>query len=42
MSLGPDMEGGRTVQARPDHIRQIFVRDPDGYNIELNDADRAI
>jgi lactoylglutathione lyase len=33
-----DMEGGHTVQMRPDHVRQIFVHDPDGYNIELNDA----
>ena len=33
-----DMEGAHTVQMRPDHVRQIFVRDPDGYNIELNDA----
>ncbi len=33
-----DMEGGHSVQMRPDHVRQIFVRDPDGYTIEINDA----
>jgi lactoylglutathione lyase len=33
-----DMDGHRAVQARPDHVHQIFVRDPDGYNIEINDA----
>lgn len=33
-----DMDGHHTIQTRPDHVRQIFVRDPDGYNIEINDA----
>ena len=33
-----DMNGRRAPQMRPDHVRQIFVRDPDGYNIEINDA----
>ena len=33
-----DMSGGHQVQKRPDEVSQIFVRDPDGYNIELNDA----
>ena len=33
-----DMDGRRAVQTRPDHVRQIFVRDPDGYDIEINDA----
>lgn len=36
-----DMEGRHTAQMRPDHVRQIFVRDPDGYNIEINDT-RAV
>ena len=33
-----DMDGHRAAQLRPDHVRQIFVRDPDGYVIEINDA----
>lgn len=33
-----DMNGGHAVQRRPDGVRQIFIRDPDGYAIELNDA----
>uniref|UniRef100_UPI0035CC12CF VOC family protein n=1 Tax=uncultured Sphingomonas sp. TaxID=158754 RepID=UPI0035CC12CF len=33
-----DMDGKRGIQTRPDHVRQIFVRDPDGYDIEINDA----
>ena len=33
-----DMSGDRTLQRRPDGVTQIFIRDPDGYNIELNDA----
>lgn len=37
-----DMNGGHVVQMRPDHVRQIFVRDPDGYNIELNDANGSL
>ena len=32
-----DMDGRHAVQTRPDHVRQIFVRDPDGYDIEIND-----
>ncbi|MEA1084992.1 VOC family protein [Sphingomonas sp. CD22] len=33
-----DMDGHHAIQTRPDRIRQIFVRDPDGYVIEINDA----
>lgn len=33
-----DMDGHHAIQTRPDRVRQIFVRDPDGYNIEINDA----
>lgn len=33
-----NMDGRRAPQTRPDHVRQIFVRDPDGYVIEINDA----
>ena len=33
-----DMDGRHAVQTRPDHVRQIFVRDPDGYDIEIDDA----
>ena len=33
-----DMSGGRLLQKRPDGVTQIFVQDPDGYQIELNDA----
>ncbi|WP_140852652.1 VOC family protein [Sphingomonas glacialis] len=33
-----DMDGHRSAQRRPDNVRQIFVRDPDGYVIEINDA----
>jgi len=28
------MNGLRAPQMRSDHVRQIFVQDPDGYNIE--------
>jgi len=35
-----DMSGGRLPQKRPDGVTQIFVQDPDGYQIELNDAGR--
>lgn len=35
---GADMSGGRLPQKRPDGLTQIFVQDPDGYQIELNDA----
>ena len=33
-----DIEGRHTAQTRPDGVRQIFIRDPDGYTIELNDS----
>ena len=33
-----NMEGRRAVQTRPYGVRQIFVRDPDGYDIEINNA----
>lgn len=33
-----DMEGRQAVQTRPDRVRQIFVQDPNGYTIEINDA----
>lgn len=33
-----DMSGGHKIQQRPDGVTQIFVTDPDGYTIELNDA----
>ena len=33
-----DMSGARRLQKRPDGVTQIFIRDPDGYDIELNDA----
>lgn len=33
-----DMSGGHKLQRRPDGVTQIFVTDPDGYTIELNDA----
>ncbi len=33
-----DMSGGHQMQKRPDGVTQIFIRDPDGYDIELNDA----
>lgn len=36
-----DMEGQHAIQSRPDRVRQIFVRDPDGYVIEINDAARS-
>jgi catechol 2,3-dioxygenase-like lactoylglutathione lyase family enzyme len=32
-----DMEGNHAPQVRPDGVKQIFVRDPDGYWIEIND-----
>ena len=35
-----DMADARAPQTRPDGVTQIFVRDPDGYEIELNDAAR--
>lgn len=33
-----NMEGGRTPQVRADGVKQIFIQDPDGYWIEVNDA----
>lgn len=33
-----DMTGSHRLQKRPDGVTQIFIRDPDGYDIELNDA----
>jgi len=33
-----NMEGGHTPQVRADGVRQIFIQDPDGYWLELNDA----
>lgn len=35
LSMG---EGKREIQTRPDGVQQIFVQDPDGYWIEINDA----
>lgn len=32
------MDGTHAPQVRPDGVKQIFVRDPDGYWIEINDA----
>ena len=32
-----DINGKPEVQIRPDGVKQIFVRDPDGYWIEVND-----
>ena len=31
------MDGQKAPQVRPDGVRQIFVQDPDGYWIEVND-----
>lgn len=33
-----NMEGGHVPQVRSDGVKQIFVQDPDGYWIEINDA----
>ena len=33
-----DMEGGHMPQVRPDGVKQIFIQDPDGYWIEINDT----
>jgi lactoylglutathione lyase len=33
-----DIQGRPVVQVRSDSIKQIFVQDPDGYWIEINDA----
>ena len=32
------MDGRRATDTRPDGTRQIFIRDPDGYAIEINDG----
>jgi lactoylglutathione lyase len=32
-----NMEGLHTPQVRPDGVKQIFIQDPDGYWIEIND-----
>ena len=36
--LWTNMEGGHVPQVRSDGVKQIFVQDPDGYWIEINDA----
>lgn len=33
-----NMEGGHVPQLRGDGVKQIFIQDPDGYWIEINDA----
>ena len=33
-----DITGKHAPQVRPDGVKQIFVRDPDGYWVEINDA----
>jgi lactoylglutathione lyase len=33
-----DIQGKHEPQTRPDGVKQIFIRDPDGYWIELNDS----
>jgi len=33
-----NMDGANTPQVRPDGVKQIFIQDPDGYWIEINDA----
>lgn len=33
-----NMEGGHSPQVRSDGVRQIFIQDPDGYWIEINDT----
>jgi lactoylglutathione lyase len=35
------MGGARQTDTRPDGTRQIFIRDPDGYPIEINDGLRG-
>ena len=32
------MDGRRVTDTRPDGTKQIFIRDPDGYPIEINDG----
>jgi lactoylglutathione lyase len=36
--LWSNMDGGHTPQVRGDGVEQIFIQDPDGYWIEINDA----
>lgn len=36
-----NMDGQHVAQVRPDGVQQIFVQDPDGYWIEINDALKA-
>ena len=31
-----------TISARPDGFRQIYVRDPDGYLVEINDHTKHV
>lgn len=33
-----NMEGGHSPQVRSDGVKQIFIQDPDGYWIEVNDS----
>lgn len=33
-----DMDRHHAIQTRPDCVRQIFVRDPDGYVIKIDEA----
>ena len=35
------MGGARVTDTRPDGTKQIFIRDPDGYSIEINDGARG-
>jgi catechol 2,3-dioxygenase-like lactoylglutathione lyase family enzyme len=35
------MGGARVTDTRPDGAKQIFIRDPDGYAIEINDGARG-
>lgn len=35
-----NMDGAHVPQVRPDGVKQIFIQDPDGYWIEINDARR--
>ena len=36
-----DIQGRHQPQVRPDGVKQIFISDPDGYWIEINDAAQA-
>ena len=35
------MAGNHSPQVRSDGVRQIFIQDPDGYWIEVNDAPKV-